>query len=406
LYNLFEIIFNSVNDGIVFYDYNGYFLEVNPTTCDYLGYSRDELLQMNVLDIIPSELRKDLNRQVAEKYNQKSSLIETICRCKDGSLLPIELNIIPTTYQEKEAKLAVVRDITERKKTEEALKQNEQMYRQAYALMQGVVESPKDVVIFALDKDYRYITFNKNHQMTMENIWGANIEIGVSMLDYIKTPVDVEKAKANFDRVLAGEAFTVVEEYGDSSLERCWYENVYSPLEDEEGSIIGLTLFLTDITERKENEMTLVRAKLLAEEASRTKSEFLANMSHELRTPLNSVIGFSEVMISGACGDLNEKQMNYVSNILTSGNHLLGVITDILDISKIESGSMKYEPERINLKELMDEIKMLMEPMSKKKFIDFKYNINLENPENGFPNCEINNFSAFFLSKLSTFFSS
>ncbi len=268
-----------------------------------------------------------------------------------------------------------------RKKAKEALKQTELKYRQAYNLMQDVIESPKDVIIFAIDREYKYIAFNKNHQVTMERIWDARIEVGASMLSYIMDPDDRGKAKVNFDRALAGEAFTIVEEYGNVDIERRWYENVYSPLEDGEGNVIGLTLFLTDISGRKENEMALVKAKLLAEESSRTKSEFLANMSHELRTPLNSVIGFSQVLIDKISGDLNEMQINYVSNIQRSGNHLLEVITDILDMSKIESGIIEYEPEIINIQQIIDEVGSLMGPMIKKKFINFETNIEVESLE-------------------------
>lgn len=268
-----------------------------------------------------------------------------------------------------------------RKKAKETLKQAELKYRQAYNLMQDVIESPKNVIIFALDREYKYISFNKNHQVTMEHIWDAKIEVGVSMLSYIKDPSDREKSKVNFDRALTGEAFTTVEEYGEIDFERRWYENVYSPLEDDEGNILGITLFLTDITERKESEMALVKAKLLAEESSRTKSEFLANMSHELRTPLNSVIGFSQILIDKIAGDLNESQMNYALNIQRSGNHLLEVITDILEMSKIESGNMKYEPEIINIRQIIDEVGLLMEPMIKTKSIDLKLNMEFEDLE-------------------------
>jgi signal transduction histidine kinase len=136
-----------------------------------------------------------------------------------------------------------------------------------------------------------------------------------------------------------------------------------------------------DITERKETEMALLRAKALAEESNQIKSEFIANMSHELRTPLNSVIGFSQVLNDKIFGELNEKQSHYISNIQKSGNHLLDLINDILDISKIESGNMEYEPEIINIEELINEIAVLTDPLIKEKLIDFKVSIELDNPE-------------------------
>ncbi len=256
-----------------------------------------------------------------------------------------------------------------RKKTQNALKKAEYKYRQASSILQKVIESPKNVIVFALDRDYQYLVFNKNHKMTMEQIWGAKIETGVSMLTYIKDPSDREKAKVNFDRALSGEAFTIVEEYGDSLLERRWYENVYSPLEDNEGNITGLTLFLTDITERKLAEKELLHAKLEAESSNRAKSQFIANMSHELRTPLNSIIGFSDILSSNMFGELTEKQFKYVTNINESGKHLLELINDILDLSKIEAGKMELEYENFSIKELFDELVTQMTPMASRKNI-------------------------------------
>ncbi|MFA0823230.1 MAG: PAS domain S-box protein [Methanomethylovorans sp.] len=147
-------------------------------------------------------------------------------------------------------------NVVEQRKTEEVLKQTEE-YIQAYSLLQGVFESPKDVTIFAIDRAYRYIAFNKNHLLRMELTFDAKIEVGVSILSYIKYPAERRVAKVNFDRALTGEAFTHFEEYEDSLHHRQYNENLYSPLKDSEGNIIGLTLFSLDITERKHAEDNL-----------------------------------------------------------------------------------------------------------------------------------------------------
>lgn len=141
---------------------------------------------------------------------------------------------------------------------------------------------------------------------------------------------------------------------------------------DLEGDSFIIDGFALDITERKKAEIALLKAKNIAEESSRVKSEFLANMSHELRTPLNSIIGFSQVLSEKISGDLNDKQMKYVSNIQHSGCHLLEVINDILDISKIESGNMNYQAEEFDFKKIIDEVAVSIEQMAKNKNIDFK----------------------------------
>ncbi|MBW2342193.1 MAG: response regulator [Deltaproteobacteria bacterium] len=109
-----------------------------------------------------------------------------------------------------------------------------------------------------------------------------------------------------------------------------------------------------EIIERKRVEKELRISKEAAEVANRTKSNFLASMSHELRTPLNSIIGFSEVLQDKYFGELNEKQAEYVEDILESGKHLLYLINDILDLSKIEAGKIEIEPSKVNIKKLLE----------------------------------------------------
>ncbi|MDD5286613.1 MAG: ATP-binding protein, partial [Desulfuromonadaceae bacterium] len=130
---------------------------------------------------------------------------------------------------------------------------------------------------------------------------------------------------------------------------------------DRDRKLQGVFAAARDVTERKrldqvlqEKNVELESARSVAEKTNLAKSDFLANMSHELRTPLNSVIGFSEVLQDQLFGLMNKKQQEYVNNILTSGRHLLSLINDILDLSKVESGKMKLELSTFSLRETVD----------------------------------------------------
>jgi PAS domain S-box-containing protein len=122
-----------------------------------------------------------------------------------------------------------------------------------------------------------------------------------------------------------------------------WEQTSISPVRNEHGEITHFVAVKEDITKLLEYEAELKQAKESAESANRAKSDFLASMSHELRTPLNAIIGFSEVIKEQYFGPLTEKQEEYVTDILNSGKHLLDLINDILDLSKIEAGKMVLE---------------------------------------------------------------
>lgn len=132
------------------------------------------------------------------------------------------------------------------------------------------------------------------------------------------------------------------------------------------GAVVG---FATDVTELKEKTVALEQAREEAESASIAKSAFLANMSHELRTPLNAIIGLSEALETGVFGNLSDKHKGYIHDINISGHHLLALISDLLDLAKVEAGKMDLEPEEFDLVGLIDECLAMMAPIASQSAI-------------------------------------
>ncbi|MCK9363385.1 MAG: ATP-binding protein [Syntrophales bacterium] len=133
-----------------------------------------------------------------------------------------------------------------------------------------------------------------------------------------------------------------------------WAEVRVSFLRDGAGKAVGLLGVTRDISERKRSEQ-LYQAKIAAEAANAAKSKFLANMSHELRTPLNHIMGFTELLLGGNFGDLNSTQEEYLTDVYQSSQHLLFLVNDILDVSKVEAGKLELNPTGINVKDLLEQ---------------------------------------------------
>ena len=137
----------------------------------------------------------------------------------------------------------------------------------------------------------------------------------------------------------------------------------------------------SEVEERERAQREMREAKEAADTANRAKSAFLANMSHELRTPLNAVIGFSELLEQQIFGGLNEKQTSYVGNVLVSGRHLLQLVNDILDISKVEAGRMDLQYERTPIGSIIDVVRSVIHAVAAKKGIDLEVEVPPSLPE-------------------------
>jgi len=147
-----------------------------------------------------------------------------------------------------------------------------------------------------------------------------------------------------------------------------------SPIFDQSGKFVAISFIDRDITEKKIAEK-LHQEKQIAEVANHAKSDFLANMSHELRTPLNSIIGFSDLLYEQAYGELNKKQLRSVGNISRSGKHLLNLINNVLDISKIEAGKMELDYKNFELATKLDTIRNILFPIADKNNIKIEIDI-------------------------------
>jgi PAS domain S-box-containing protein len=148
-----------------------------------------------------------------------------------------------------------------------------------------------------------------------------------------------------------------------------WVSTNGIPVLDDQGNLAGYRGTDTDITEKKKTEIILLNAKREAEAANKSKSAFLANMSHEIRTPLNAIIGFSQLLNRDQL--ISERQMEYIKSITRAGEHLLSLINDILELSKMEAGRIELHPANVDLYALFDDIQLIFSERSQSKHLQF-----------------------------------
>lgn len=146
-----------------------------------------------------------------------------------------------------------------------------------------------------------------------------------------------------------------------------------SPLETEGGLLVSAAI--RDITERKRAENALAQQAAELERANAAKSQLIANMSHELRTPLAAIMGFTELLLTGRSESVSPKQEEYLQRVLANADHLLGLINDLLDLSRVESGAMQFVPEPVDFVRLVVDIEEMAGPMSREKGLTFDVSV-------------------------------
>jgi len=244
--------------------------------------------------------------------------------------------------------LLIGTDNTARKQVEEERSKLDQRLRDQQFYTRSLIESNIDAL---MTTDPRGIITDVNKQM--EALTGCTRDelIGAPFKNYF---TDSDRAEAGISRVLNEGKVT---NYELTARARNGTLTVVSynatTFHDRDGSLQGVFAAARDVTVLKRFEHALQQKNAELEEASRMKSEFLANMSHELRTPLNAIMGFSEVLRDGLMGVMTDQQRGFIGNIFSSGQHLLALINDILDLSKVEAGKMTLDLEPVQVSSLL-----------------------------------------------------
>ena len=371
--NIFLAIASQADDSIALVDSEtSRFVEFNDAAARNLGYSREEFARLTVFEIEaaldPEGVKQSFKRIVATG----SAVFESRQRHKNGSVRDVLVRVRQIQVEGRAYFASIWTDISERKQAEIRLRESEQHFRN--------IADGGSVLIWTSGLDKRCDYFNKPWLRfagrSMEQELGNGWTEGVH-------PDDIDHSLQTygtaFDR---RESFSMEYRLRHADGSYRWLRNDGNPRLDSQGAFLGYIGFCVDVTEQKaatveleryhrgleklvaERTLELSAAKEAAEAASVAKSSFLANMSHEIRTPMNAIIGLTHLL--RRAGPTPE-QIDRLGKIDGAANHLLSVINDILDISKIEAGKLELECTNFALGAVLDHVRSLISDQARAK---------------------------------------
>ncbi|TAJ09264.1 MAG: PAS domain S-box protein [Nitrospirae bacterium] len=340
----FRDLFENTTDLIQLATPDGRVVYANPPWRRALGYDDADLARNSVMDVIHPDNR-DQFRAVLDGLFRGVNVerFETAFITKSGGKVFVE-GSATGRYDDQGGLMltrGVFRDITERKRAEEALRGSEVRYRQ-------LVDLATDI-IYRTDPTGCFVFVNPTASRIMQ--YSEQELLGRRFVDLIRPDARAAAERfygRQFLRKIPSTYFEFPAVRKDGT--EVWIGQNVQILE-ERGQVVGFQAAARDITERKQAEAALHKAKEAAESANRAKSEFLASMSHEIRTPMNAIIGIADLLLETP---LTREQSEYVKIFQRAGGNLLELINDILDLSKVEAGHLEMERVGFDLRELIE----------------------------------------------------
>ena len=342
-------LFECAGDAI-FLMKNGIFIDCNEMTLLTFGCTREQVIGRPSFDFSPPRQPdgKDSRSAAIEKINMALKSNEPVrfewvhCR-PDGTRFDSEVSLKQLDLGGELHVMAIVKDATERKKAERALRAREAELREAHRVARvgdwsldpatGAFKWSQEVYrVFGCDPKLPPPSYSQLQALLAPSSW-LLMNDAISLTLQTGRPYEIELEIVRRDNSHA------------------WILARGEEMRQADGRL-GLRGTAQDITDRKQAELALIKAKELAESADRAKSEFLANMSHEIRTPINGILGMAELVLDT---ELSPEQREYLLMLRSSGESLMGVIDDILDFSKIEAGKLDLDPVEFNLQDSIDE---------------------------------------------------
>jgi PAS domain S-box-containing protein len=376
---------------------DGHILEANAAATAY-GYTRDELLSLSIHDLRGADAHMFTESQMADA-DISGILFETVHRRKDGSAFPVEVSSQGATIGGTRTLISVIRDITERKRAEDERRRLADTLANRVGELQAILDAAPVAIWMAHDPQCRNITGNSfADQVVMQTNRGGNVSASATPGDAAVTyrvfrdgvelrPEELpNQVAATTGQPVKEEEFDLVFPGGRTvHLLLC-----ATPLLDAHGRVRGSVAAGVDITKRRRAEEALrgnqakltertaeleqtaaelKRRNLEVERANRMKTDFLSRISHELRTPLNAIVGYSELLGEQLAGPLQPPYPRFVASIQEGADHLLAMVNDLLDISRIEAGRIDLNREAFRPSDCLEEVLAVIEPLAQIKHI-------------------------------------